>query len=303
MSDQPRRRTPSLAPIRLRAVQERLHTSLWFLPTVAVTAAVALALGLIALESRLGIDDAWPWLSGIHADGARETLSAIAGLMVTVAGVVFSITIVVLVLASSQYSPRVLRNFMRDRATPAVLGVFVAAFAYALVILLAIRSHDNGDDFVSALAVLGGVALAFVAIGFLVYFIHHIAVAIQAAHILANVAAETTAAVDRLFPQELGEGGEDAEAPAAEPDWHPVPAARTGYVQRLDADGLLAFARRLDAVVRMECAVGEFVIAGEALVSLGGVPAIDAVAARLNGLYEIGRERTVSRTWPSASAR
>ena len=279
--------------VRLRALLERLRSGLWFIPAVAVTAAVALALGLIALESRLGLKDTWPFLFGIRADGARETLSAIAGSMVTVAGVVFSITIVVLALASSQYSPRVLRNFMRDRATQVVLGVFVAVFAYALVALLTIRSHEDGGDFVPALAVLGGVALAFVAIGFLVYFIHHIAVAIQAAQILANVAAETIAAVDRLFPQELGEGGEAAGAMAADTDWQPVPAAKTGYVQRLDADELLAFACHFDTVVRMERAVGEFVIAGEALVSLAGMPAGEAVAARLNGLYTIGRERTV----------
>jgi uncharacterized membrane protein len=124
--------------------------------------------------------------------------------MITVAGVVFSITIVALSLTSSQYTSRVLRNFMRDRVNQVVLGVFVGIFAYCLVVLRTIRGGDEGA-FVPSLAVLGGLILAFVGIGFLIYFIHHISMSIQASSIIAAAAEETIAAVDHLFPKGLGD--------------------------------------------------------------------------------------------------
>src|SRR3970040_765652 len=111
-------------------------------------------------------------------------LSTIAGSMITVAGVIFSITIVSLSLASSQYSSRVLRSFMRDRRNQVVLGVFVGIFAYCLVVLRTIRGGDEGA-FVPSMAVLGGMVLAFVGIGYLIYFIHHISMSIQASSIIA----------------------------------------------------------------------------------------------------------------------
>ena len=108
--------------------------------------------------------------------------------MITVAGVTFSITIVALALASSQYTSRILRNFMRDRTNQTVLGVFVGVFAYCLVVLRTIRGGDE-VAFVPAMAVLGALLLAFVAIGFLIFFIHHIAASIQATSIIAAAAA------------------------------------------------------------------------------------------------------------------
>ena len=132
--------------------------------------------------------------------------------MITVAGVVFSITIVALSLTSSQYTSRVLRNFMRDRINQVVLGVFVGIFAYCLVVLRTIRGGDEGK-FVPSLAVLVGLILAFVGIAFLIYFIHHISMSIQASNIIAAAAQETIAAVDHLLPKVLGEDAdEDAHA-------------------------------------------------------------------------------------------
>ena len=151
----------------------------------------------------------WPRLFGAGAEGSRGLLAAIASSMITVAGVTFSITIVALALASSQYTSRILRNFMRDRTNQTVLGVFVGVFAYCLVVLRTIRGGDEGA-FVPALAVLGALLLAFVAIGFLIFFIHHIAASIQATSIIAAVAGETFEAVDRLFPTEVGDAASNA---------------------------------------------------------------------------------------------
>ena len=134
-------------------------------------------------------------------------LSTIASSMITIAGVVFSITIVALALASTQYTPRVLRTFMRDRASQAVLGVFVGIYIYCLLVL---RTISNDGGFIPALAVSGGVVLAIIGVGVLIFFIHHIATVIQASEIIAAIAHETTAAVERSFPEEVGENEDES---------------------------------------------------------------------------------------------
>ena len=135
--------------IRARRVWITLSSSLWFIPATLVTLALVLAATLVQLSA--GVDaaalDRWPRIFGAGADGARGVLSTIAGSMITVAGVTFSITIAALALASAQYTPRVLRTFMADRANQLVLGVFVGIFAYCLVVLRTIRGGDEGALF------------------------------------------------------------------------------------------------------------------------------------------------------------
>jgi uncharacterized membrane protein len=286
---------------KVRSLWDSLRSSLWFLPALMVAGAVGLALALIEVDTRLGpgeLERRWPSLFGVGAAGARGMLSAIVGSMITVAGVAFSITVVALTLASSQYTSRILRNFMRDHANQAVLGVFTGVFAYCLVVLRTIRGGDEGA-FVPSLAVLFAVALALVAIGFLIFFIHHISTSIQAASIIKAAADETIEAVDRLFPDNLGEQaslGEGA-APVSLLDdsvWYPIPALRTGYVQGVDGGTLIRFARERRAVVRMERGVGEFVVEGSAVASLGGGAPPDKETAKvLDAAYTIGRQRTM----------
>ena len=281
-------------------ILERLRSGLWFLPTLIVSGAVALALGLIEAESAFGpahLAQDWPRLFGAGAAGARGLLESIAGSMITVAGVTFSITIVALTLASTQYSPRILRNFMRDRANQTVLGVFLGIYAYCLVVLRTIRGGDDDGLFVPSLAVLFGLGLAFVAIGFLIFFIHHVATAIQATSILEAASAETLQAIDRLFPAELGQAADasqrlDAAALAASA-WVVVPAPRSGFIQSVDAKALLAFARERNAIVRMELAVGDFVIEAQLLVAVAGAAVDDAALRALDKAFTIDRQRTI----------
>ncbi|MEO7987254.1 MAG: DUF2254 domain-containing protein [Gemmatimonadales bacterium] len=273
----------------------RLSSSLWFVPGVIVFAAVALAVLLIDASIPLGGRPAaeWPRVFGAGADGSRGMLTAVATSMITVAGVVFSITIVTLSLAASQYSSRVLRNFMNDRANQAVLGVFVGIFAYCLIVLRTIRGGDEGQ-FVPALAVLGAVVLAFVGIGFLVYFIHHIATAIQASHILATVSADTLRTVDRMLPEPFagdGSGPDPARAPAS---GRTVRADKSGYVQTVDEEGLLRLASEEGVTIRMARGVGDFVIEDGPLLALDGDGEPDeTLADRTRGLVGIGRQRTM----------
>ncbi len=275
------------------------RSSFWFAPAVIVLGAVGLASLLIAIDTRLDREvlPRWPLVFGAGAAGARGLLSTVATSMVTVAGVVFSITIVALSLTSSQYTSRVLRNFMRHRVNQVVLGVFVGIFAYCLVVLRTIRGGDEGA-FVPSLAVLGALVLAFVGIGFLIYFIHHIALSIQASSILAAVAGETIEVVDRLFPQELGddpvEDALDGSRLPADDSWSAIAAKRTGYLEVVDAEALLAVARERDAIVRMERGIGEFVVAGTTLASIASrAPVDESTTQALNDAHVISRQRTV----------
>lgn len=285
----------------LRHAWSSIQASFWFVPTAIVLGAVGLATLLIALDftNQTHAVERWPLLFGAGAAGSRGLLMAVASSMITVAGVVFSITIVALSLTSSQYSPRVLRNFMGDRSNQAVLGVFVGIFAYCLVVLRTIRGGDEEGAFVPSLAVLGGLLLAFVGIGFLIFFIHHIAVSIQAASIIATAAQETIASIDLLFPQELGEDAEEAAdgsgaAPLAGQTWSIVRAQGSGYIESVDGDALLSLARERGTILRMECGIGEFVVEGTPLLSVAGLSKVDeATTAAVCAAYFIRPHRTV----------
>ena len=285
---------------KLRHWWQETRRSFWFVPAAIVLGAVGLATGLIAMDANVEVhlDKKWPLLFGAGADGSRGLLTAVAGSMITVAGVVFSITIVALALTSSQYTSRVLRNFMRDRRNQVVLGVFLGVFAYCLVVLRTIRGIDEGA-FVPSLAVLGGLVLAFVGTAFLIYFIHHIAMSIQASSIIAAAAEETMAAIDHLFPNAVGDNDdEDADGdPAADLGkqiWSAVVARKTGYIESIDEDALLTWARKHGTLVRMERGIGEFVVEGAPLMSLACRDGSDdEAAAELKAVYGIGRQRTV----------
>ena len=289
-----------MAMMRVRQIWESLRSGMWFIPTLLVIAAVVLAFALVAVDGLIGREalQEWPLLFGAGAEGSRGVLTAIAGSMITVAGVTFSITVVALSLTATQYSPRVLRNFMRDRANQVVLGVFVAVFAYCLIVLRVIRGGDE-DPFVPEVAVLAGVMLGLTSIGFLIYFIHHVAVSIQAVSIIASAAHETLDAIEHLFPEDLGDSSdEDAVRDEVPPPhgtvWQPVRALRTGYLQSIDSAAVLKFARRRRTVVRMERAIGNFVAAGTPLASIAAAsPPDDEAVRELNDAYVTDLQRTV----------
>lgn len=287
---------------RLRNGWRALRSSLWFLPTLMLCASVAAAVGLVELQSTVEIDlsQRWPRLFGSGAEGARGMLSAIATSMVTVAGVVFSITVVALSLAASQYSPRVLRNFMSDRPTQAVLGAFVSIFAYCIVVLRTVRGPDEGA-FVPSLAVLGGIGMAFVGVILLIYFVHHVASTIQVSSILERIAEETKSAVERLFPDTLGQ-------PAAEPAGEMlreagvtanVLARSTGYLVSVDGDALLACAERRSIVVELLPEIGDFVVVDLPLFSVAPAGSLDEAAREaLCACVVVERQRTVEQDAP-----
>lgn len=285
---------------KLNQLGDNLRASFWFLPALIVTFSAVLAVGLIEVDSS-GSQDwmaGWPRLFGTGAAGARGMLATIAGSMTTVVGVTFSMTLVALTLASSQYTSRVLRNFMADRVTQVVLGIFAGIFTYCLIVLRTIRGGD-GSEFVPSLSVAFSVMLAIGGIGTLIFFIHHIATSIQASSIIASVTKETLMAVERLFPETLGRESMDDEAdpsllPLPPRTWQCVMASRNGYLQSVDNAALLRLAREHKTIVRMDRGIGEFVIQNTSLASLAlENPPDQEITAALRAAYSIDRYRTV----------
>jgi uncharacterized membrane protein len=224
----------------------------------------AIGLGVLLIEASTRVNDEvlarWPRIFGAGPEGARSMLAAIASSMITVAGVTFSITMVAVTQASTQYSPRILRNFMRDRANQAVLGVFVGIFAYCLVVLRTIREGEE-SEFVPSLAVLMGVVLALLGVAVLIFFVHHIASTLQASELIARISQETRNVLDRLY-REGGAADEAAGTDVGSERWHAVAAPATGYLQRADLEGLVRLADRHDLLVRLDRPTGEFVMRG-----------------------------------------
>ena len=279
----------------VRQIWLQVRSSLWFLPSLIISGSMAAAILLIERTGDIGDDlvRRWPRVFGAGADGSREMLAAIATSMITVAGVVFSITIVALSLASSQYSPRLLRNFMRDKPTQLVLGIFVGNFVYCLLVLRTVRGGD--EAFIPSLAVLVGMAYAFVAISLLIYFIHHVAQSIQASSIVSRIFDDAAASIDEMFPEMMGTDAPEAPLDSMElpAQWTPVRADRKGYVTSIGAEPLMEFAVQTGRIVRLKAGVGDFVAVGTVLAELSGSGAQDdAQTERLRRMVALNGQRT-----------
>ena len=182
------------APLPSAWRREALRTNLWLVPTVEIVLAVALFAGTHALD-RAAYDGSlqFPsWVISGSADAARQILTTIAAAVITVVTLVFSITIVTLTLASTQFGPRMLRNFIRDRITQLTLGSFVATFVYAILALVSIGPGAHGE-FVPHLSITVTMALVVIDVAVLVVFIDHIAKSIQLPQVIASIAGDLVA--------------------------------------------------------------------------------------------------------------
>src|SRR5215469_4565939 len=189
---------------------EVLRTNLWLVPVLEVLAALVLfAVTVILDRSAYYGHFALPsWTISGSADGARQILTSLAAAIITVVGVVFSIILVTLTLASTQFGPRMLRNFIRDRGTQLTLGTFVATFVYAVLVLVSIGPGPRGV-FVPHISVTTTLALMVADLGVLIYFIHHTATSIQLPYVIASIARDLFEAIDV-------EGGRDNRADGLE---------------------------------------------------------------------------------------
>lgn len=275
---------------RLRQLGHDLRSGLLFRPLVLTGALALLALLLVELERR-GALARWRgggWFFGNDPGAAQAVLAAIAGSMMSVVSIVYSVLVVALSLASVQFSPRILGNFIRDRASQHTLGVLIGTFAYCLLVM---RSMSSIEPWVPTWATATGLALGVVCIGFLIYFLHHIATNIQVANIIQRISDETEHVIAEVYPDQ-------PRAAVAEPLGdvaYPILAHRSGYLQLVDYEGLaeLARAHHLTLVLRVE--PGDYVARGDELARVlrrRGEPPPE-LATRGAGAFDLGPTRTM----------
>ena len=280
-------------PGRAGALWQRVRDSLWFIPGVLTACGALLALLLTEIERRgFALDGTvGAWVFGGGAAGARGVLAAIASSLITVTGVVFSVTIVALQLASSQYTPRLLRDFTADRGNQLVLGVFIGTFTYTLLVLRTVREANEGAAFVPGISVTLAIAFAIVNIGVLIFFIDHSARSIQVSTILARVTRRTLADIERRFPANVGQA---ASPPLFEPAGAAtiVEAERSGYLQHVDDRALFSTGRTASLVIVMEVEVGAFVLRGEPLARVHGASPSKRTVDAVRSAFVLGSQRT-----------
>lgn len=256
---------------------DRLRTSLWLVPGGMTAGACVLALVSLAVDRSLdgSASEHMSWLYSGGPEGARSLLATVAGSMATVAGVTFSITMVALTMASAQFGPHLLRNFLRDTGNQFVLGTFVATFVYCLLVLRTVRDPEE-TAFVPPISMTVGLLLAVLSFGVLIYFIHHVSSSIQAESVIAAVGAECDQVIAKLYPDPESDEEETEytwyeDGPSAaeiERDGQPVLASRSGYIQAVSRSDLMSIAGKHDLVVWVRYRPGDFVIAGAVLMHL-----------------------------------
>ena len=292
---------------RLRAFAESTRSSLWFWPISMTTLGILLAQAMILLDQSAWIErqhllatasDALGvvWLFGLGTAGARTLLATIAGSMITIAATVFSITIVALSLAAGQLGPRLLRTFMRDRGTQLSLGMFIATFAFCIVVLGVVHD-DNTAPFVPRASATVALLLALGSLAVLIYFIHHVATSIQAPEVIAVVGSDLDDAIDQLYPAPLSASRKvvNPHAPPQVTDERGaiVRSSTSGYVQHIDLDALVEFAIEADLVVSLARRPGDHVIAGTTIATIWPQTKFDdAMGERVCQAFGFGRVRT-----------
>src|ERR1039457_1298420 len=293
------RRLTSRIPVWRR---ESLRTNLWLVPSVEVLLAVLLFAGTYALD-RAAYHGDFRLPSFViqgGADGARQILTTMAAAVITVVGVVFSITIVALTLASTQFGPRMLRNFIRDRGTQHTLGAFVATFVYAVLSLVAISNGAHGRPFVPNISITVALLALVLDMGVLIYFINHITNSIQLPQVIASIARDLSTAIaaegwrgesHAVPPNSLSLADIELQIAASS---GVVRTARSGYLQFVHYDTLVRIASRSNAVIRLHYRPGQFLVQGHPLATVWPAEAADTVTRSLERAHLTGPYRTLA---------
>ncbi len=278
--------------------REVLRTNLWLVPAIEVVAAVILFACTYALDRAAydGVFKVPGWAISGSPDVARTVLTAIAAAIITVVGVVFSIVIVALTLTSTQFGPRMLRNFIRDRGTQLTLGTFVATFVYAVLTLGSVGQIGNGK-FVPHISVTVTLALMVADLAVLIYFLHHIAIQIQLPQVIADIAADLQNAIElQAGDQSAGADAQLAGLLIANMDGEggSVASPRSGYLQYIEHQTLITIATDFDAVIHVRYRPGHFLVQGHPYATVWPAEAAELVAKELASAHVTGPYRTLA---------
>jgi uncharacterized membrane protein len=246
---------------------KELGATFWFLPVLIIGFSIVLSMGLLYLDSSITISrDGWIRFFLVEsAESARSILSTISSAMMGVAGTVFSITLVVLTLASSQFGPRLIKNFMYVRLNQVVLGLYISTFLYCLLVLNSI-SGSNGYTFIPSISILVAIIATVVNIILLIIFIHQIAISIQADKVVSDISESVFKQVKKLFPEKIGEEKENEEnvdATAVIAGYHnrtSIKSPKSGYLQYVDGEGLIKIIAKQDALLELYYRPGKHLV-------------------------------------------
>ena len=288
--------------VKLGKWWDSLNSSFWFVPSLMVGLAIGLSFFTIGIDHWLGSDviSEVNLIYSLGPSGSRAVLSAIAGSMVSVATTAFSITIVALQLASSQFGPRLLRNFMQDTGNQVVLGTFISTFVYSLMVLRTVNESE-GREFVPHIAVTCAIGLAIASIGVLIYFLHHAASSIQVDNIIKAVGKDLDQTIQLLFPETTERSFSTQTTVATEIDIpssfhrhsYPINAKSDGYLQAVDDGQLMQIATENDLIIQVQSRAGRFVVQGGELARVFPKDKLDKpLMSQIDGAFLLGSKRT-----------
>ena len=277
-----------------------IRHSYWFIPSVLAIVSILAAAALVAVDIYwlTSVPDKYKWLFDTEPQGARAILSTVAGSTITVAGVVFSMTMMSVSHTTSTYGPRLMLNFLKDSKNQFTLGIFIATFIYCLLVLRTIQGGGADDQliFVPHLAVFGAIGMALLSVAVLIGFLHHIPHSINIGNVVADRGHSLIARLEKIFTTE-DTGGVQQALQLQDKTKLDVYTKHFGYVQALDYSGLVDFCKASDIVVSLYKKPGDFIAIGEPLLLIHSTDDLDnktteGLSDKLPSFYGIGRQRT-----------
>lgn len=281
-------------------IWEQLKTSFWFIPVVIVLFAIILSMILINIDSTYHYepDGFFAYFISEDVESARQILSTIAGAMLNVTGVVFSITLVALTLASSEFGSRLLRNFMNDRLNQVVLGTYIATFIFCILILRVVKGVDD-NEFIPNISIFVAIIISIANIILLIAYIHHIAVSIQADYIITDVSKNLRSSLQTLYPNQIGEENlEQSEIFLQEstekiPLKFLIPCPKSGYLQAINGENLIDLAKKYRFILESDHRPGDLIVKGRTLVKVHSeLPLEKKLIDKIIKSFLLGEQRT-----------
>lgn len=244
-----------------------LKSTFWFVPVLIILLSILFSIGFVFLDENIEMyKDGLPkYFLVNNPDSARSILSTISGAMIGAAGTVFSVTLVALTLASSQFGPRLIKNFMHVRLNQVVLGSYISTYLYCLLILNAIKESDS-DVFIPSISILMAIILAIFNIILLIVFIHNIAISIQADKVVSDISDFIAKQVVTLFPEKIGEEPESEKIIDLDKirsgfkNTISVKSPKSGYLQYIDNEPLIETVKDLDGVLELYYRPGGYMV-------------------------------------------
>jgi uncharacterized membrane protein len=250
-------------------IYDYLDKSFWFIPAIFISFPFI----IVYLVFKLGFSDdtlALQYTFLLHIvenpDAAKIILGTIAGSVISIISISFSITMVVLSIASQQYSPRLLQNFMRKNDTKIILGIFISTFLYCLIAIGLIYKNPGFEPITTSLSFIG-LLLGILSLLAFIYFINYVIQTISLSNIINGIHEDIHATLKKYY---------DAKSITVDnlsPKLHVensqiIYSNETGYLQTIDEKKLINMCADLNIILKMIYQPGDYIIINTPLMEL-----------------------------------